>query len=235
MKSWLFVIVVLCTPSFAETSRTISVTGDAEVSVVPDFVLIHTGIEHWDRTLANARKENDQALKKVMAVATEFKLTLDQIQVDHIGVEVERKGWNEKPYHASEGYFVRRNMTFKLKELSHFDDFLSKLLDAGVNQIRGVEFQTSELRKYRDQAREMAIKAASEKASVMAKAIGQKSGKAISVKEESDTWLSPYNAWGTPRTQMAVQNVSVAAPGGDLLTPGKVTVRASVSATFHLE
>jgi uncharacterized protein YggE len=232
MKTWLLLCLIVSLSAFAETQRTVSVTGDAEVSVVPDFVLIHAGIEHWDRNLNGARKENDQVLKKVMDVASEFKLTLDAIQVDHIGVEVERKGWNEKPFHALEGYFVRRNMTFKLKDLARFDDFLGKLLDAGVNQIRGVEFQTSELRKYRDQAREMAIKAASEKAAVMAKAIGQKSGKAITIKEETDTWVSPYNTWGGVRAM--TQNVS-AAPGGDLLTPGKVTVKASVSATFHLD
>lgn len=223
-------LVIFSYQSFSETKQ-ITVSGDAEVSVVPDTVLIHTGIEHWDRNLTNARRDNDQALKKVMAVATEFKLGLDQIQVDHIGVEVERKGWNEKPMHSLEGYFVRRNMTFKLKDLSRFDDFLGKLLDAGVNQIRGVEFQTSELRKYRDQAREMAIKAAQEKANVMAKAINQRAGKAISIKEESDQWVMPYGGYGT-RSQ--IQNVAASA-GGELLTPGKVTVKASVSAVFHLD
>lgn len=223
-------LIILAYPAFSDTKQ-IAVTGDAEVSVVPDMVLVHTGIEHWDRNLPNARKENDQVLKKVMTVASDFKLGLDAIQVDHIGVEVERKGWNEKPMHALEGYFVRRNMTFKLRDLSRFDDFLGKLLDAGVNQIRGVEFQTTELRKYRDQAREMAIKAAAEKASVMARAIGQRSGKATSIKEETDQWISPYGSYGA-RAQL--QNVAASA-GGDLLTPGKVTVKASVSAVFQLD
>lgn len=229
MKKLISVFFIAFSFTVFADNKLITVTGDAEVSVVPDFVLVHTGIEHWDRNLANARKDNDQALKKVMAVAAEFKLGLDAIQVDHIGVEVERKGWNEKPMHSLEGYFVRRNMTFKLKDLSNFDDFMGKLLDAGVNQIRGVDFQTSELRKYRHQAREMAIKAAQEKAQVMAKAVGQRAGKAFSIKEDNDSWSVPYGIRGQ------MQNVSTAAPGGDLLIPGKVTVKASVTAQFYLD
>ena len=41
---------------------------------------------------------------------------------------------------------------------------LAAALKAGVNQVNNVEFYTSELRKYRDQARELAMKAAKEKA-----------------------------------------------------------------------
>ena len=40
----------------------------------------------------------------------------------------------------------------------------SSAIEAGANKVQGLEFLTTELRKYRDQARSMAIKAAQEKA-----------------------------------------------------------------------
>jgi len=210
--------------------------GDAEVLVSPDKVSIHTGVEHWDRSLTVAKKQNEDVLKKVFALAEEFKIPKDSIQIDHIGVEVERKGWNEKPMHQLEGYFVRRSLTFILKDLSRFDDFLGKLLEVGVNQIHGVSFQTSDLRKHRDAARELAVKAAAEKAMVMAKAIGQKAGKAITIKEEQDSYFSPYNLLLSPRLGGAMQNSSMEArSNGEPSVPGKISIKASISATFHLD
>lgn len=221
----------LCVAAWADT-RLVTVNGDSEVVVAPDKVAIRVGIEYWDKNLQTARKHNEEALKKSLALAEEFKITKENLRIDHIGVEVERKGWNERPMHALEGYYVRRNLTFILKDLTRFDDFIGKLLDAGVNQIHGVEFQTSELRKYRDEARELAMKAAHEKAITLARAVGQKVGKAMQIKEEQDVWVSPYSA---PR----IGAMNVQASGGGAPTeasvPGMITVRASVSASFQLD
>lgn len=234
---WLLFCGFLTLSTAQADSKQILVTGEAVVNVSPDRAAVFAGIESWDRSLSVARKHNDETLKKALAVAEEFKVAKDSIQIDFIGVEVERKGWNERPVHQTEGYFVRRNLTFNLKDLSRFDDFLGKLLDAGVNQIQGVEFQTSELRKHRDSARELAVKASHEKAIVMAHAVGQKVGKAIQIKEETDSWISPYSARPGGRysnSTLTAQNVS-GASGGDNSVPGKIAIRALVSSTFQLE
>lgn len=217
--------------------RQISVLGEGELFVSADKAAIHAGIEHWDRSLTVAKRLNEEALKRVLDLTEQFKIAKESIFVDHIGVEVERKGWNEKPVHQTEGYFVRRNLTFVLKDLARFDDFFSRLLDVGVNQIHSVEFQSSELRKHRDAARDLAVKAAHEKASAMAKALGQKAGRALNIKEEQDTWQSRQSYFGSARAG-AMSNVAMSAPapaGTELGFPGKISVKASVSAVFQLD
>ena len=51
----------------------------------------------------------------------------------------------------------------RLKDISKYEDVLSGVLESGANYVEGIEFRTTELRKYRDQARVMAIKAAKDR------------------------------------------------------------------------
>ncbi len=43
-----------------------------------------------------------------------------------------------------------------LKDITQFDDLLTELVAANVNYIHGIQFRTTELRQYRDQARALA-------------------------------------------------------------------------------
>src|SRR5207253_2892836 len=51
----------------AQAATTISVTGDAQVNVVPDEVIITLGIETSDKVLKTAKNENDQRVAQVIA------------------------------------------------------------------------------------------------------------------------------------------------------------------------
>ena len=118
-------------------------------------------------------------------------------------------------------------------------------LEAGANEVVNVEFYISDLRKYRDQARELAMQAAKEKAQDLASTAGTETGCVMSINE--NTW-SYYNGWGYWRrdqynlwAQNAVQN---AAPNGGSegalteagpVNPGQISVRAEVSASFSLK
>ena len=117
------------------------------------------------------------------------------------------------------------------------------VLHAGANQIYDVEFSTSELRKYRDQARALAVKAAIEKAHDMAAAAGfQVSAKPQGISSYSaggGSWYSMCcgNRYGSQAFQNVVQNVG----GGGSISPegtvalGKISVTASVTMTFGIE
>ena len=64
-------------------------------------------------------------------------------------------------------------MTVRLTDLSRFEEFFAEVLQTGVSAVNNVKFETSKLRENKDKAREMAMKAAKEKATAMAAAVGQ--------------------------------------------------------------
>jgi uncharacterized protein len=221
----------------APALRLITTTGDAEVRVVPDEVVLTLGVETSDLVLDVAKKQNDDIVKKVFALAQGRGVEPKYIQTDYISIEPRYQDNYEKRDFL--GFFVRKSIVITLKDISKFEDLLSSALGAGVNYVQGIDFRTTELRKHRDEARALAIKAASEKANALAKELGQQVGSPQTIREDQNEWWSSYSSWWgrwATGAQNVVQNAGgSAAPGPDeTLAPGQITVNAKVTVSFEL-
>jgi len=219
--------------------RTVTANGEAEVKVVPDEVVLTLGVETSDKDLTAAKAENDRRIKEVIAAAQGAGVASKDIQTDYIHIEPRyHDSYEHKDFI---GYFVQKTAVVTLRNVNKFEDLLSAVLKAGANYVHGIDFRTSELRKHRDQARSLAIKAAREKAEALAGELGQKVGKPRSIQEGYAGWWSSYGGWwGRGYGNAASQNVIQQAPGGGsdtegALAPGTISVKASVSVTFELE
>src|SRR5262245_42804467 len=124
--SFLAMIGVICsTAAFAQTPpvpRSISVTGSAQVNVVPDEVQVFMGVESWDPVLKNAREENDAIVKKALEIAKEFKIEQRHVQTDYVEVNPEYE--DIKDPHSGvfierkiKGYRVRKSIGVTLKDV----------------------------------------------------------------------------------------------------------------------
>jgi uncharacterized protein YggE len=219
-------------------ARRITVTGDAEVRVVPDEVLVCLGVETWNADLQAAKSENDQRVARVLALARELGIRPEHIQTDHISVEPRYQDDYEK--RGFRGFFVRETIVVTLQDVTQFEDLLTSALAAGATHVHGVQFRTTELRRYRDQARALAVNAAREKAEAMAKELGQKVGQPQSIQEDQNTWWSWYGAWwgagwGGAGLQNVVQSIdSGAMPSDGSFAPGQIAVNARVTVSFEL-
>lgn len=215
----------------------VSVTGDAEVRVVPNEVTLNMGVETADRVLRSAKTANDVVIQRALEITAHHGVATQDVKTDYISIEPRYR--HEEFSNQLLGYVVRKNLTVRLSDVSKFDELFSDLLDAGVNVVHGVEFRTTELRKYRDQARALAIKAAQEKAQALAEAAGRRTGTTISISENGGGWFSPYSSWWGGGYGGMAQNVVQSAGGPGLiegtLAPGQITVTARVSVTVALE
>ncbi len=220
-------------------ARTISVTGNAQVMVVPDEVVLTLGVETSDLQMAAAKFKNDEIVKKVLVVTKNMGIDPKNVQTDYMNIQPRYD--SNYPKLNFIGYFVQKNIVITLKDVSKFEDLLSQVLEAGVNYVHGVDFRTTELRKYRDQARDLALKAAQEKAQAMASTVGQQVGQPLSVREDYNRWYYPWNSWwggayGNQMSQNVIQNSGQAAPDSqDSLSLGQIAVSASVSVDFELK
>ena len=219
--------------------RLITVTGDAEVRVAPDEVILTLGVETWDNDLGKAKSDNDQRVERILKLASKFKIEGRHVQTDHISIEPRYKDqWEHREF---VGYFVRKNVVFTLRDTSKFEDLLSSAIEAGANYVHGVQFRTTELRKYRDEARALAIKAAKEKAEALVGELGQKVGKPHMIREDHGGWWSWYNNWWGSRwgrnsmAQNVVQSYSGQPQSDSSIALGQINVNARVTVSFELE
>jgi uncharacterized protein len=142
-------------------------------------------------------------------------------------------------------YVVHNMFIVTLTDPEKVEPLISQMLEVGVNHLAGVEFQTTQFKQHRESARELAIKAAREKAEKMAANLGCTIGKPLSITENSNVsglwYYSSWSSWGYGRSSDAmVQNYIQDTRGAGSENPesfalGKISIRAGVSVTFELK
>lgn len=219
----------------------IQVSGSAEIRVVPDEIRIHAGVETRNESLAAATQQHDETMRKVLAFLKATGLPEKDVQTDFVSVVPEFVHTVSRTTPAV--YVVRKSVEFRLTTVTNIGPILSGLLTNGANHIHNVELRTTALRKHRDAARAMAIRAAREKATALAAELGVGCGKplAINAQEWGGTWSSYGGNWGNRGhlqanyAQNAFQELPASTDSNDTLSLGQVSVSATVNVTFALE
>ena len=233
-------------------NRTITVNGEAQVRVVPDQVQISMTAEDRGRDLMETKAKNDAAVKALVEYATkDLGIEARHVQTDFVSVEPQYRSCNYEDEMSGKCspldityYTVRKGIQICLKDLTKYEGLVTKALQLGVTRIDNVQFVTTELRKHRDTAREMAAKAALEKATALATTLGMKVGKPITISAENYSsyyWHDSYGQRNGGNSYMAAQNAVQQAPAAPMegdtgdLAIGQINVSATVNVTYELE
>ena len=246
MTRKLLVIVALLlmsvsSASFAEDTRpllrSISTNGEAIVYVTPDEAIVNFGVQTFNASLDKSKSDNDDESAKLLKAVKALGIEEKHIQTDQLQVTIQYKDYNRGGHGNIEGYMASRSYSVKLKDVKLLDKLVDAALKNGANQFHGISFQTTELRKHRDEARKLAIKAAKEKAVALAGELEMKVGKPRTISESGSFYYSGGYGGGrfNNMAQNSVQNN--AGPGDDSqVTPlGQIAVSANVSVTFDME
>jgi uncharacterized protein YggE len=225
------------------TDRTIQVSGTAVVNVAPDRALIQLGVQSNGKSPKEVQARNAATIKKVIKAMRDLGVESKYISTDRYIIQP-----IYKPYDSLyiDGYRIYNVISITMHNVDLTSEAIAVAFQAGANQVVNVEFYTSELRKYRDQAREMAMTAAREKAIALSQAAGADTDCVLNISENTWSYFNGWNWWygGNNQnlwTQNAVQNV---APTSGTGTPaseespvgaGQISIRAEVSATFSLK
>jgi hypothetical protein len=221
------------------SSRTVQVTGAAMINVTPDRALIQLGVQSNGATPDAVQITNSVAIQMVIKVLHAQGVEAKDIATDLYVIEPVYEDYDSL---YIKGYRINNIVAVTLRDVQKTSVVIAAALGAGANQVVNVEFYTSELRKYRDQARELAMKAAKEKAQALATAAGAEAGCVLNINENS--W-SYYNGWWYGRsqntwTQNTIQNASPSggasgSAGDEPISLGQISIKAEVSATFSLK
>jgi uncharacterized protein YggE len=221
----------------------VTVSGQAEVMVVPDEVVFRLVVDNVNLKLSAAKSETDNDVKKVFALASTYKIAPQDVQTDYVRVSERYTEKLQNKPREFRGYSVSHTIVILLKDISRFDSLLSDIINAGISDVSDVTFRASEMRKYMDEARTLAIKAAREKAVALAGAVGQRIGKANNITEVGMSVSSAYgddednsmsNSSNYSNTSAAEIGRSVADNQGTI-APGMISITVRVRASFELD
>lgn len=208
-----------------QTPFGISVFGSALIRVDPDIVSLNFAVSRLQQHPKNAFQEVREASQAVRKY-------LEQAAVGEVGtsrVTISRSFRYTAGEQKFIGYTAKVAFHVLLRQLDRMEDVLSGIVDAGVNEITSVDFQTTHLKEVRAEARRRAVDAAREKAENYCQAARVKLGKVIHIEDVNPDTLRGREGHVTYEIQPD--------DSGELqvFDPGSITVGAAVSIAFKLE
>lgn len=206
------------------------------MKVVPDLVTLQLGVTSNDTSPQGVYDKNTTAIKKVTTAIRALGAADKDVSTDYYLIQPVYNNYDSLDI---KGYRIHNTIVVNLKDVSKVSQVLTAALSAGANEVVDVQFKTNQLRQHRDAARELAMKAAQEKARDLAGAANAQPGCVLSIDENS--WSYCGNPW-SGRNQAMTQNVIQNAPSSDQppsddgpISPGQIAVQAEVQVRFGLK
>jgi len=232
----LAVVVVMNNPVINVTGTggvadkdTISVSGNAELTVSPDKAEININILTEAPTADEAQERNAERSNSVIEALKDAGVKDSEIETTNYYLS-KRREWNrDTNKYEDVGYQLSHTIKVTTKDIDEVGSLADTAVDAGANQIQGINFGlTDETEKeVRDQALEEAAELAKEKADSLASALDVKIVKIVSV-QESNYYYTPfrYGDYAMAEESMAGAKTQI--------SPEDVEVRSTVNVVFEI-
>lgn len=197
MKTIMAAILVVMTAfsSMAQTSitnpfpKTISVSGTAELEIVPDEIYVVVDLKEYEK-----KGSGKIDLEKIKA---DFLAKCRSIGLpDSVVTIASYEGYNNHPWWSKkkkkDEMYASIAYQIKFTNSKKIDELVEQLDDDATQNFQVVKTSHSKIREFRKQLKIQAIKAAKEKATYLAAAIDEQIGVAVSITEPDDITVIPY-------------------------------------------
>ena len=218
-------LAFMASSAFGQTTPpTISVSGEATISVPPDLAQIDSGVTTEAKTAREASEANNKAMGIVLLALKNAGIAEKDFQTSRLSLSPQSApGRNPNAPFQIIGYRASNRVTVTIRDITKVADTIDVLVGSGANEISGISFMVSKASKLLDDARAEAIADAKRKAEIYAQAANVALGAPISISEETAPGPVPYR-------KMAA-GMAASAP----VAQGEETLRVSVSVSYELK
>ena len=215
---------LLTAPALAQSMppAIISVTGEATVSAAPDLAQIDGGVTTEAKTAREASDANNAAMGKVLLALKGAGLEEKDFQTSRLSLQPQSAPNRPGPP-TIVGYRASNRVMVRLRDVTKLANVIDTMVNAGANDIGGINFTVSEPSKLLDEAREQAVADARRKAEIYAKATGVTLGAPVSISEAGGPGPIPYR-------RLAV-GMAAATP----VAQGEETLQVTVSVSWAIK
>ena len=205
--------------------RTITVVGEGTVAVEPDVAEVQIGVDMTGDTADEARAEVATTMDAIMAALTSLKIPKKDIQTSGFNIFVERPTTPDGLPSEKVIYHVSNNVTVTIRDLAKAGDVLEAAIDAGANNIYGVNFSVGNPDPVMVEARRKASEDALARAEELAALHGVEVGEVVSISEVIDGNAAPLESI----------NARLAAGGGvGQIAPGELEMTARLQVVYAI-
>jgi len=223
----LMALALFVTTAQAEDiQRTITVTGQGQVSVKPDIAVVESGVVTQAKTAAEALAANTEAMQAVFEALKGAGIEDRDMRTSQFSVNAMHTRPERGETARISGYQVSNLLSITLRDLDRVGEVLDKLVTTGSNELRGIRFQVEKPGPLMDGAREDAVKDALRKAKIYVAAAGVALGPVLTINE--------HGGGGGPQPMMFARAMSMEAADVPIAA-GEQTLSSSVTLVIALQ
>jgi uncharacterized protein YggE len=203
--------------------NTIRVSGVGEASGAPDIAFIQIGVEQRGDQVAEVVDEANQSLQSMTDALIEYGIPEEDIQTTRFNVD-QREQRDPETGLPAEGvtYVVSAAQRVKVENVEQIGAVIQTGLDAGGNNVFGLQFGLADASTLQSEARLAAIDDAQARAGDLAEALGVEVGEPLYVTEV-----------GGPEAPR-VESAQALGAGAPPVQAGQLTVTVRVEVVFEL-
>jgi len=211
--------------------KTITVTGSAEMEIVPDEIYVQVDLKEYDKKgqgKISIDKIKQDFLNNVKALGIPDSLISIAAYDGYNGNPWLRKKNKKDELYASISYQV------KLKSSKQIDDLVDRLDDNATQNFFIQRTSSSKMEELRKKLKIEAVRAAKEKAAYLAEAIDEKIGVAVTINEPME-YYTPYVQNFRLANKAMVAESAVADAGAAPVDFKKIKLKYDVTVVFSLQ
>jgi uncharacterized protein YggE len=213
--------------------RTITVVGRGEVKVKPDVANTTVGVEALGATVDAAMADAEARMTSVLAALKAMGIADKDIQTSNFSVNFERQSEPQPTTRAQAtpgafeppaGFYRVSNMVqVTVRDMDTVGDVIDTAVEAGANNVWGINFALESTDALEVQAREAAVKDAQARAQSLAGLNNVQMGDVVAVSEV----IGNQN--------MPMYSVAEGRGGGTSVEPGEVTFTTQVQVVYAIK
>lgn len=210
--------------STPEQLRTLNVSGNGKVYVVPDMAYVYVGVRTEAEDVASALSANNEQAQAITNLLKGRGVAEKDIQTSAFNVyPTQEFGPNGEVIRTK--YVVENTVFITVRDLSQLGSLLDAVVRAGANNIYGISFDVADRAKAEAEARRLAVEDAKARAQELATAAGVTLGEVQNV--------SVYSS-GSPIPLYEAKGMGMGGGGSAPIAAGQLVISADANITYTI-
>jgi len=226
------VIVALVMANKTNNMERFSVNGSGTVYAKADIANIQVGLRTGaKKTAAEATIDSTNKMNDIISELKKLGIEDKDIKTSNYNLNPVYNYTQDKGQELA-GYEVNQNVTLKIRDLSKIGDVIAKTTEKGANQVGNVSFTIDDEFALKNQARELAIKKAKEKAELIANQSGLKLGELKGVYENDNIAQPIMMSYTNAKMDLGMGEAAISAPS---IQSGQNEIKVDVTLTYEVK
>jgi uncharacterized protein YggE len=226
------VIIALVMANKTNEQDRFSVVGSGTVYAKADIANIQVGLKTGaKKTAAEATVDSTNKMNDIVSALKTLGIEDKDMQTSDYSLNPVYNYTNDKGQ-VLVGYEVIQNLTLKIRDLTKIGDVIAKTTEKGANQIGNISFTIDDEFALKNQARELAIQKAKEKAVLIASQSGMKLGEVKSVVENADQPTPIMYSYTNAKMDASAGAAPIASPS---IQSGQNEIKVDVTLVYEVK